>query len=119
MRKNKRFLDISYLLLYIFLFVILAFFLASMGYCLKKDCQFNGSYFGPLYLAILNIIVWILLAYTTFLFVRMLNRRFGEDEFSGPKCKFFTFLFVFSLSFAIRGLWDLGILIHPVDFRTD
>ena len=60
-----------------------------------------------------------MLAYTTCLFVRMLNRRFGEDEFSGPKCKFFTFLFVFSISFAIRGSWDLGILIHPVDLRTD
>ena len=59
-----------------------------------------------------------MLGVTTFTFVRMLNKRFGEAEFSGPKCKFFTFLFVFSLSFAIRGSWDLGIYIDPIDIHS-
>ena len=118
MKKNKRFLDISYLILYIFLFVTIVFFSATEIYCVMQDCSFDGSYFGPLYLALLNIIVWVMLGFTTCTFVRMLNKRFGEDEFSGPKCKFFTFLFVFSLSFAVRGSWDLGIIIHPINPKT-
>ena len=40
-------------------------------------------------------------------FVSMLNKRFGEAEFSGPKCKLYIFLSVFSLSFFVRGAWDL------------
>ena len=121
MKKNKRFLDISYLFLYICLFAIIAIFVGSQVYCLKTDCVFEGNYFGPFYLAICNIIVWIMLGGTTFTFVRMLNKRFGEAEFSGPKCKFFTFLSVFSLSFAIRGTWDLGIYFDPIDIdsKTD
>ena len=40
MKKNKRFLDISYLALYICLFVIIAIFVSSEVYCLRKDCDF-------------------------------------------------------------------------------
>ena len=40
MKKNKRFLDISYLFLYICLFAIIAIFVGSDVYCLKTDCDF-------------------------------------------------------------------------------
>ena len=66
----------------------------------------------------MNIMVWVLLGFTTFSFVRMLNKRFGESRFSGAKCKFFIFLTVFSLSFAIRGSWDLGITISGLKMKT-
>lgn len=115
MKRNKRFLDGSYFAIYIMLFIIIAFFTSAEVFCVMKHCDFEGSYFGPLYLAIFNIVVWFMLALSTFVFVRMLNNRFGETEFTGPKIKFFTFLTVFSLSFAIRGSWDLGLLIKPIE----
>ena len=37
----------------------------------------------------------------------MLNHRFGEEEFAGPKRRLQFFLFVFSISFFIRGTYDL------------
>ena len=101
------------------MFIVIAFFLSAEGICLYQDCDFAGSYFGPLYLSILNIVVWLMLIITTCSLVRMLNRRFGEAEFAGPKCKFFTFLGVFSLSFFIRGTWDLGIIIHPMSTKSE
>ena len=105
-------------MIYIFLFIIIAFFTGADIWCVMTDYDLGGTYFGPLYLALLNIIVWALLAFLTYVFVRMLNNRFGESEFAGPKCKFITFLIVFSLSFAIRGSWDLGLLIHPLPINT-
>lgn len=59
----------------------------------------------------MNVAVWILLSVSTCSFVQMLNKRFGEEEFSGPKCRLIIFLAVFSLSFFIRGTWDLVITI--------
>ena len=53
----------------------------------------------------------MILAATTCIFVRMLNQRFGEKEFAGPKCRLFFFLSVFSLSFFVRGSYDLAIVI--------
>ena len=85
-KKNQRFLDISYLILYCFFFIIVAFFVGAFFYCVESKCNFEGSYFGPLYLAAMNLIVWIMLIWTTCSFVRMLNKRFGETEFTGPKC---------------------------------
>ena len=43
----------------------------------------------------------------TLTFVSMLNKRFGEAEFAGPKRKLKFYLAVFSLSFFVRGTWDL------------
>ena len=60
-----------------------------------------------MYLALANIVVWIILAFSTVSFIRMLNKRFGEQEFAGPKCRLIFFLSVFSLSFFVRGAYDL------------
>ena len=70
-------------------------------------------------MALLNIFVWILLFLTTCSFVRMLNKRFGEKEFAGPKCKLFFFLCVFSLSFFIRGSWDLVVTTTHLNFENE
>ena len=40
MEKNQRFLDISYLILYIFLFVLIAFFIGAEVFCLMSECKF-------------------------------------------------------------------------------
>ena len=37
----------------------------------------------------------------------MLNKRFGEKEFSAPKFRLIILLAFFSLSFFVRGTWDL------------
>lgn len=62
-------LKVSYYLLYLFNLIIVAFFVTAAVYCSAKQCEFSGSYFGPLYLAIMNVIVWILLSVTTCSFV--------------------------------------------------
>lgn len=90
---------------------IISFFVATAFICSAKDHTYQGSYFGPLYLAIMNVIVWILLSVSTLSFVRMLNKRFGEKEFSGPKRRLIFFLVIFSLSFFVRGAWDTYIAI--------
>ena len=66
-----------------------------------------------------NICVWLLLSLATCSFVRMLNKRFGEAEFSGPKCKLYIFLSVFSLSFFVRGTWDLYLYYSPNDIGSN
>ena len=63
-------------------------------------------------LAILNVIVWVFLTLSTCSFVRMINKRFGRD-FANAKCKLFSVLTVFSLSFLIRASWDFYIQFHP------
>ena len=45
----------------------------------------------------------------------MLNKRFGEDEFSGPKCRLIVFLVVFSFGFFVRGTWDLVVKYSAFD----
>jgi len=91
---------------------ILTLFITLEFVYLEEESELEGTYFGPLYLAVSNIIVWILLFAATCSFVRMLNKRFGERKFSGPKCKFFIFLTVFSVSFLVRGTYDLAIFIN-------
>ena len=113
---NQRILTISYIVLYSLMgILILTFAITAIVYT-KKDHIFDGTYFAPLVLAISNILVWFLLLLATCSFVSMLNKRFGEAEFSGPKCKLFFFLSVFSLSFFVRGTWDLFIHFWDVEF---
>ena len=90
----------------LFVLCIIGFFTYYVVCELSDECEFQGSNTIALPLAILNFVVWVMLLYATCTFVHMLNKRFGEQEFSGPKCKLRTFLSVFSLSFFVRGSWD-------------
>jgi len=105
--RNKRILRISYYVLYSVLITMLAAFLIGWGHCINSGCDFKGAYYLPKPLAYLNIIVWALLAVTTISFIIMINKRFGDKEFGAPKCKLIAFLSVFSISFFLRGTWDL------------
>ena len=91
----------------------LLFFVTAYFLYVRSSYDFPGTYFAPMVLAFSNIFVWLLLALATCSFISMLNKRFGEAEFSGPKCKLYVFLSVFSLSFFVRGTWDLIIHYEP------
>ena len=94
---------------------LILFFITAEIYYVRASHEFSVTYFAPVTLAISNIVVWFLLLLATFSFVSMLNKRFGEAEFSGPKCKLYIFLGVFSLSFFVRGTWDLAV--YYADFK--
>ena len=70
------------------------------------------AYTFELPLGILNVVVWAALCWSTCSFVSMINKRFGRD-FQNAKCKLFTVLFLFSMSFLIRATWDFYIKAHP------
>lgn len=110
MAVNHKRLDMCYWALYTITAVLTISFIVAYALCISSECTFiQGSYLMPLELAIANIVVWVFLAISTFAFVSMLNKRFGSEQFHGPKCSLFGFLSVFSLSFFVRGTWDLVI----------
>ena len=116
-QTNQRILTISYIVLYsLMAILILSFAITAIVYSVNNHTLY-GTYVGPLILAISNIFVWFLLLLATCSFVSMLNKRFGEAEFTGPKCKLFAFLCVFSLSFFVRGTWDLIIHFLEIDLN--
>ena len=119
MAKNQRILDISYIALYSVMFAILLTFVVTEIVCTTKSCDLKGSYFGPAYLSISNIVVWVMLLISTFSFLSMLNKRFGEEEFKGPKNKLRIFLAIFSLSFLIRGTWDAVLSMYGFDLHKN
>ena len=106
-------------MLYVLFFSLIAIFTSFEAVYLSNDKDMSGSYFMPLGLSLLNILLWIVLVITNRSFVSMLNKRFGEAEFNGPKCKLLIFLIVFSLSFFIRGAWDLVMSIQPIEFDNN
>lgn len=110
--RNQRCIDTAYIVLYLLMTFFIAFFVIKEVICLADSCDFQGSYFGPIYLSIANLFVWFLLALTTCSFVSMLNKRFGEEHFRTHKCKLILFLSVFSLSFFVRGTYDLVITVR-------
>ena len=114
---NQRILTICYIVLYTLMAIlILSFAITTIVYA-QKGHTFDGTYFAPLVLAISTIVVWFLLTLATCSFVSMLNKRFGEAEFTGPKRKLLAFLCVFSLSFFVRGTWDLFIHFWDIEFN--
>ena len=74
---------------------------------MRENCPFKVTYMWASTLAIINIIIWVLLAATTCTFIVMLRRRFSAAEFSSPRHKLVGFLSVFSISFFVRGTWDI------------
>ena len=68
-RKNQKILDYSYIALYTLFAALVLFFSAAAIFMFCTNGTFNGSYFGPVYLAVLNILLWILLTVTTCAFV--------------------------------------------------
>jgi len=106
-RRNERILDWSYYGLYISAICVLLFFISLEIHAVVTHKDFQHAYYLPRVCAILYIVVWIFLFVSTWSFIVMLNKRFGEAKFTGPKCKLIGFLSVFSLSFFVRGTWDL------------
>jgi len=68
---------------------------------------FDGSFAAVLPLGVANIVVWLLLIISTTIFLHMINQRFGK-EFKQAKRKLIVFLSLFSLSFGLRGAWDIA-----------
>ena len=120
--KNRKVLEYSYVVLYaLMLGTILTFIVVWACYLSDYIESTPGTAIGAIYLALLNIVVWIMLALSTLAFISMLNKRFGEAEFTGPKCRLIFFLSVFSLSFFVRGTYDLVATLkeHPPDDQTN
>ena len=108
--RNKCILDICYYIMWCLILVLLAVFGTYQVGCmmeLSNECSFTHTYLWAKPLAVLNILVWIVLSCTTITFVVMLQRRFAQAEFNGPRRKLIGFLMAFSLSFAVRATWDL------------
>ena len=117
--KNQLYLSILYVVLYILMVAVIGSFGIYFIMCIHKGEKEQPTYFAPLACAILNLVLWVILASATCIFVRMLNQRFGEKEFAGPKCRLFFFLSVFSLSFFVRGSYDLGLVIAGDTQQSD
>lgn len=109
--RNKCILDTFYYIMWCLILVVLAVFGTYQGGCMMElwptECDFKHTYLWAEPLAVLNILVWIMLSCTTITFVVMLQRRFAQAEFNGPRRKLIGFLMAFSLSFAVRASWDL------------
>ena len=105
-------------MLYVLIGICLVSFFIYYGVSVKAAHAFDSSNTIAYPLAILNILLWIILMAATLTFVRMLNMRFGEKEFSGPKCQLFIFLCVFSLSFLVRGSWDIYTVYRDEEFEN-
>ena len=115
---NQTILSVIYIFLFVFMASIMLFFISVAIVYQHDKLELSGTYFGPLELAISNIFVWILLILATCSFVSMLNKRFGEAEFTGPKRKLIIYLCVFSLSFFVRGSYDLVIYFWKIDWKS-
>ena len=116
--RNNKLLSWIYIGIFIFsLGVIIGFSIYQIAYATKGDTQ-DKTYVSELPLAILNLIVWGFLLWSTCSFVRLINRRFGKD-FKNAKLKLFSVLTVFSFSFLIRATWDLYIRFNlNMDFKS-
>jgi hypothetical protein len=70
-------------------------------------CNFSNSSSLLLPISVLNILTWLLLLSSTLILMRMMNTRFG-DSYRASQIKLIIYLSVFSISFLLRGVWDLG-----------
>ena len=110
--RNNKVLKAIYISIGLFsLTIIVGFAIFQMTSHIKAK-KAAHPFVAELPLAILNLIVWVFLALSTCSFVNMINRRFGKD-FANAKCKLFSVLTVFSLSFLIRASWDFYIQYNP------
>ena len=118
MAQNAKIVSWGYLVLYgLMLSVVLGFTIYFFVYRFISKRDLQGAYFGPSYLAGANVIVWIALTVVTIIFIKMLNKRFGEEEFNGPKRRLKFYLAIFSLSFCVRGSWDIAISVNPITWN--
>lgn len=89
--------------------IFLTFFVWAF-YCkftTDQICQFEKSASLVLPIAVLNLVIWALLLATTLFFVRTINKRFGA-AFRPARIKLLLFMTLFSLSFGLRGSWDIA-----------
>jgi len=87
---------------------ILCSFIVWVSVCSveSNSCNFSNSSSLLLPISVLNILTWIMLLTSTLLLMRMMNKRFG-DSYRDSQIKLIIYLSVFSLSFLLRGVWDI------------
>lgn len=87
---------------------ILCSFIIWVSLCsfTTDKCNFSNSSSLLLPISVLNFITWILLLSSTLILMRIMNTRFG-DSYRASQIKLIIYLSVFSLSFLLRGIWDI------------
>ena len=87
---------------------ILCSFIVWVSICsvTANTCNFSNSSSLLLPISVLNILTWIMLLSSTLILMRMMNKRFG-DSYRESQIKLIIYLSVFSLSFLLRGVWDI------------
>jgi hypothetical protein len=87
---------------------ILCSFIIWVSLCsfTTDKCNFSNSSSLLLPISVLNFITWILLLSSTLILMRIMNTRFG-DSYRVSQIKLIIYLSVFSLSFLLRGIWDI------------
>jgi len=109
-QKNKLILTILYTSIATLMLVIVVAFCGWAGYCTINDgihCTFKKAASLTLEIAVFNLIVWALLVAATLSFYDQIKRRFNGKSFKNAIRKLFLYLTLFSLSFGLRGTWDL------------
>jgi len=72
----------------------------------SDTCNFSDSSSLLLPISVLNILTWLLLLSSTLILMKMMNTRFG-DSYRDSQVKLIIYLSVFSISFLLRGIWDI------------
>ena len=72
----------------------------------SDTCNFSDSSSLLLPISVLNILTWLLLLSSTLILMKMMNTRFG-DSYRDSQVKLIIYLSVFSISFLLRGVWDI------------
>lgn len=71
-----------------------------------NTCNISDTSNLLLPISVLNILTWLLLLSSTLILMRMINTRFG-DSYRESQIKLIIYLSVFSISFLLRGVWDI------------
>ena len=109
-QKNKLILTVLYVVIAVMMLSTVVFFCCWAGYCTIEDgsrCTFTKAASLTLEIAIFNLVVWALLVLATLSFYDQIKGRFNGKSFKCAVAKLFLYLTLFSLSFGLRGTWDL------------
>lgn len=87
---------------------ILCCFIIWVSICsINSDtCNFSDSSSLLLPISMLNLLTWLLLLSSTLILMKMMSSRFG-DSYRDSQVKLIIYLSVFSISFLLRGVWDI------------
>ena len=106
--QNSLMLTFLYWVVGITMIGIMCCFIIWVSVCsaTASTCNFDESSSLLLPISVLNILTWILLLASTLILMRIMNKRFG-DSYRASQIKLIIYLSVFSLSFLLRGVWDI------------